>query len=129
MKYNKLVDSFNNNDSRDFWRQIGIIGVASDRSHRVPMQVKDDNGYLVVETKAVLYSGKSDFENLYSAQNNDTYDDVHLRDVRVRPSDNNDQSIFTFYSVMALRISMIRLLYLYNGPVAPLRNKPIMIQS
>ena len=55
-------------DPNEFWKKIGKVGVGTDRSKNIPMEVKLDNGSVSNDVNDVLNSWKEEFEKLYNQQ-------------------------------------------------------------
>jgi hypothetical protein len=56
-------------DTREFWKRIGRIGVGSERTRRIPMEVVMDDGSVSRDTADVLHKWKSDFQVLLNSDN------------------------------------------------------------
>ena len=59
---NKL---YNTENPREFWTEIGKIGMANDRKSRIPFEVSDQDG-IKTDPDSVLGKWKSDYEHLYN---------------------------------------------------------------
>ena len=51
-------------NSRDFWRDIGKIGIGNDRKPVIPLEVTDDCGTVIRDTKLVLDKWRTDYGSL-----------------------------------------------------------------
>ena len=82
-----ILNRLDSNDSRDFWRYIGKIGIANDRQTSIPMEVIDDAGNLHTNLSEVMSEWKGQFDKLYNDDGStDDYDEAHLQDIRYRLS-------------------------------------------
>ncbi len=61
----KHLDMFEADLNR-FWKTIGKIGIHDDRKPDIPMEVYDENGNIVGDTKCVLKKWESEFESPFS---------------------------------------------------------------
>ena len=76
-----LLDKFNT-DSREFWRDIGKIGLANDRKHSIPLEVIDDDGNMVAGLDNALREWKVQYDRLYNGSDDDAqYDENHYTDM------------------------------------------------
>ena len=76
-----LLDKFNT-DSREFWRDIGKIGLANDRKHSIPLEVIHDDGYMVAGLDNALREWKVQYDRLYNGSDVDAqYDEIHYTDM------------------------------------------------
>ncbi|XP_033736423.1 uncharacterized protein LOC117324610 [Pecten maximus] len=73
-------------NSRDFWRDIGKIGIVNERIAPIPLKVKDPDGNTVNDTNAVLERWRFDYESLYATDSEDStsYNEEHFRTVKER---------------------------------------------
>ena len=69
-------------NSRDFWRDIGKIGIGNDRKPVIPLEVIDDSGTVIRDTQLVLDKWRTDYGSLYSIDDNSKYDNDHLRNIK-----------------------------------------------
>lgn len=84
----KLLALHSENRSRELWREIGKLGMANDRTARIPMTVKDSNGDVVSEVDEVLDLWKTSYETLYNGTTTtNSFDDTHLEMVKERLRD------------------------------------------
>ena len=58
-------------NSSDFWKKIGKIGVRCNRSQNIPMEVVTENGDVKTDKASVLNKWKTDFENVYNVANDE----------------------------------------------------------
>ena len=72
---------YNTENPREFWTEIGKIGMANDRKFRIPFEVSDQNG-IKTDRDSVLGKWKSDYEHLYNNGQTDVFDDEHLQRVK-----------------------------------------------
>ena len=72
---------FNTENPREFWTEIGKIGMANDRKSRIPFEVSDQDG-IKTDRDSVLGKWKSDYEHLYNNGQTDVFDDEHLQRVK-----------------------------------------------
>lgn len=68
----ELHNKLNSPDSRNFWREIGNIGVAEKRTQRIPWEVFDPSGNVITDIPRVLKCWKSDYSKLYHTEPDDT---------------------------------------------------------
>ncbi|CAC5394459.1 unnamed protein product [Mytilus coruscus] len=73
-KERDLQEQLNSNCKRDFWRSIGKLGVANERTENIPWEIVNPDGTVNTDRDAVLNTWKSDFETLYAR--NDNIDDL-----------------------------------------------------
>ncbi|XP_033730266.1 uncharacterized protein LOC117319595, partial [Pecten maximus] len=87
---NDLHDILEQPNSRDFWKDIGNIGIANHRTSHIPLFVKDDDGNIISNTHDVLERWRTDYESLYAPNDIEatTYDDDHLEMVKGRVTNN-----------------------------------------
>ena len=55
----------NTDNPKEFWRRIGDIGMANERKPKIPLEVIDDAGNMLINKKEVIDKWKNDYENLY----------------------------------------------------------------
>ena len=60
---------YNTENPREFWTEIGKIGMANDRKSRIPFEVSDQDG-IKTDRDSVLGKWKSDYEHLYNQRTN-----------------------------------------------------------
>ena len=72
---------FSDHDTRNFWKYIGKIGLQNDRKSSI-MEVVDDNGNLTTNIDEVLLRWKNDYENLFHDNDDNGFDENHLRNVK-----------------------------------------------
>ena len=58
----RLLDLPTGQNTRDFWREIGKLGIQNERSGRIPMEVVDPQGGISSDTNTVISRWKNDFE-------------------------------------------------------------------
>ena len=49
----RLLDLHTSHNTRDFWREIGKLGIQNERSERIPMEVVDPQGEISSDTNTV----------------------------------------------------------------------------
>ena len=76
-----LITRYGNSNKRDFWKQFGKIGIANDRSNRIPVKVETQNGF-IFDHGAVLDRWKADYNNLLNVPLSDDFDAAHLEDIK-----------------------------------------------
>jgi hypothetical protein len=64
-----------NKDPREFWKNIGKIGVGSERQKSIPMEVVLEDGSICTDTDIILNTWKTAYENLLNCD-----DVVNLKD-------------------------------------------------
>ena len=57
----RLLDLHTGHNTRDFWREIGKLGIQNKRSRRIPMEVVDPQGEISSDTNTVISRWKNDF--------------------------------------------------------------------
>ena len=96
---NDLLDNVKNN-SGNFWKSIGKIGVAFQKKHIIPIEILNDDGNIVTDKESVLNKWKNSFSNLY---NSSVSHNVEIKrnnvDVNV-PEFDNDISIDEVYKAI-----------------------------
>ena len=65
----RIHDQLCNSNQNEFWRSIGKVGLANDRQKRIPWAVVDNEGQIHTDRVTVLEKWKSDFQELYNADN------------------------------------------------------------
>ncbi|VDI24173.1 Hypothetical predicted protein [Mytilus galloprovincialis] len=74
-----LLTELEKPNSRDFWKQIGKIGISNDRRDQIPWEVIDDNGEVTTDKECVLQKWKTDYQTLFNDQTDSMlYDECHL---------------------------------------------------
>ncbi|CAG2244959.1 unnamed protein product [Mytilus edulis] len=74
-----LMTELEKPNSRDFWKQIGKIGISNDRRDQIPWEVIDDNGEVTTDKERVLQKWKTDYQTLFNDQTDSMlYDECHL---------------------------------------------------
>jgi hypothetical protein len=61
----------NSNNPKEFWRNIGNLGIAQERANSIPMEVVND-GKVISDIYNVLFKWKNDFEHLLNSGASDT---------------------------------------------------------
>ncbi|MES9880570.1 MAG: endonuclease/exonuclease/phosphatase family protein, partial [Sedimenticola sp.] len=87
---NKLLNDVSTNPN-DFWKTIGKVGVAHDKSTSIPMEVVLDDGSVVGDIETVLAKWKNDFSSLFSSGSRRT---VNIQHDTHHPS-NSSEPLFT----------------------------------
>jgi hypothetical protein len=83
-KQDKL-HSLNAQNSREFWKSIGKLGITNERKSKHTYQVRSETGDIDSDIDSVLERWKTEYETLYNnADENNTYDDAFLSDIRNR---------------------------------------------
>ncbi|VDI68964.1 Hypothetical predicted protein [Mytilus galloprovincialis] len=72
-----LSKLFQSNNTRDFWKYIGNIGIANERRQNIPFKVKTDEGFSS-DVDVVLDKWKTDYEKLFNSGDNGNFDNNHL---------------------------------------------------
>ncbi|CAG2221537.1 unnamed protein product [Mytilus edulis] len=72
-----LTKLFQSNNTRDFWKYIGNIGIANERRQNIPFKVKTDEGFSS-DVDVVLDKWKTDYEKLFNSGDNGNFDNNHL---------------------------------------------------
>ncbi|CAG2220663.1 unnamed protein product [Mytilus edulis] len=77
----------NNNDSKQFWRKIGNIGIGNERQSAIPNEVVLSDGSVTNNLDSVLHKWKDCFYNLLNQSNNSdpkiVKDDLNLENIIV----------------------------------------------
>ncbi|CAC5413951.1 unnamed protein product [Mytilus coruscus] len=74
-----LLTELEKPNSRDFWKQIGKIGISNDRRDQIPWEVIDDTGEVITDKECVLQKWKTDYQTLFNDQTDSMlYDECHL---------------------------------------------------
>ncbi len=76
-----LLNDFNQN-TRDFWRKIGKLGIHQDRKIKIPWEIVDSDGQSDFDKRNVLNRWSCDFKNLFTGIGNDNFDENHLQHVK-----------------------------------------------
>ena len=64
-------------NQNEFWRSIGKVGIANDRRKHIPWAVVDNEGQIHTDRETVLERWKSDFQELFNADNALNAPDAH----------------------------------------------------
>ena len=96
----RLLDLHTSHNTRDFWREIGKIGIQNERKGRIPMEVVDSDGNLSSNTETVISRWKNDFEQLFAESTNPNYDDRHLENIKRAMDENIIPSVDTDISML-----------------------------
>ncbi|CAC5405420.1 unnamed protein product [Mytilus coruscus] len=74
-----LLTELEKSSLRDFWKQIGIIGISNDRRDPIPWEVIDDNGEVITKNDCVLQKWRTVYQTLFNDQTDSIlYDECHL---------------------------------------------------
>ena len=86
--HNQLFDS---EIPRDFWKDIGKLGIANERKTFIPMEVLDENDQVKSQTSEILNEWRTDYEQIFNDNNCEAYDEEHLEEIAdlVQNPDNN----------------------------------------
>ena len=79
----RLGDLCDSNDSRNFWKEIGKVGLQNDRKLGLPMEVTDEQGNISTDTQTVLSCWKNDYAKLFSEDSSDSFNDEHLQRIKL----------------------------------------------
>ena len=60
------------NNTRDFWREIGNLGIHKKRKSGISMEVVDYSGYVLYENNSVLSEWKNDYQQLFRLSSNES---------------------------------------------------------
>ena len=83
---------YNIDNPREFWNEIGKLGMSNDRKSRIPFEVLDHDG-IKTDKYSVLGKWKSEYEQLYNNEQGGLFDAEHLK--RVKQTLNNpEDSVF-----------------------------------
>ena len=96
----RLLELHTSHNTRDFWREIGKIGIQNERKGRIPMEVVDSDGNLSSNTETVISRWKNDFEQLFAESSNPNYDDRHLENIKRAIDENIIPSVDTDISML-----------------------------
>ena len=88
-EHDRLKELFNDQETRNFWKYIGKIGMQNDRKPCIPMEIVDSNGHVSTQTEEVLSRWKADYEHLFCEKSNTNFDDTHLRNIQSALRDNH----------------------------------------
>ncbi|CAG2195952.1 unnamed protein product [Mytilus edulis] len=78
-------------NSSEFWKSIGKLGLANDRKSRQTFQIRSETGEITSDIDSVLEKWKIDYEKLYnSADINGSYDDEFLKDIKNKLQNRNN---------------------------------------
>lgn len=69
-------------NTRDFWKEIGKLGIHNERKMGIPMEVVDASGNVSNDTGLVISRWKNDYEQLFDNSVNPDFDDAHLENVK-----------------------------------------------
>ena len=96
----RLLGLKNGHNTREFWREIGKLGIQNDRKTGIPMEVLDSNGRISTHTDDVIDRWNNDFENLFTNSTNPSFNDNHLDDVKRKLQENSVPSLDTDISLL-----------------------------
>ena len=96
----RLLDLHTGHNTRDFWRKIGKLGIQTERSGRIPMEVVDPQGEISSDTNTVISRWKNDFGFLFSDSNKSAYDDRHLENIKSNLKEDNIPNVDTDISML-----------------------------
>ena len=83
---------YNIDNPREFWNEIGKLGMSDDRKSRIPFAVLDHDG-IKTDKNSVLGKWKLEYEQLYNNEQAGLFDAEHLQ--RVKQTLNNpEDSVF-----------------------------------
>ena len=80
-------------NTRDFWREIGKIGIQNEPKGRIPMKVVDSDGNVSSVMETVISNWKTDYEQLFWESTSNTYDEEHLNNIKRAIEDNTIPSV------------------------------------
>ena len=60
-EHDRLKELFNDQETRNFWKYIGKIGIQNDRKPSIPMEIVDPKGHVSTQTEEVLSRWKADY--------------------------------------------------------------------
>ena len=77
------------NNSTEFWKSIGRVGIARSRTNVIPFEVKTDDGSISTDSSVVLEKWRSSFYNLFNPHTADLNipQHLHLNNVDADPND------------------------------------------
>ncbi|MEW8545344.1 MAG: reverse transcriptase family protein, partial [Candidatus Thiodiazotropha sp.] len=101
----RLLDIHTGHNTRDFWREIGKLGIQNERKTGIPMEVIDSSGNVSADCDTVINRWKSDYEELFSESNDPRFDDNHLQDIKRKLSHNTVPCLDTDISMLNEPIS------------------------
>ena len=106
-------------DSRNFWKEIGKVGLQNVRKVDISMEVTDEQGNIATDTQSVLSRCKNDYATLFSEDSSDLFNDEYLQRIKLClenntvPSVNRDTSDLncpiTFQEVLNLAFAKLNL--------------------
>jgi len=81
-KQESLSELLEQHDSRDFWKEIGKLGIGNYRKNYIPLDVINDDGE--VTSEGVMRQWKSDYEKLFNTCVDDSFDASHFEESKIR---------------------------------------------
>ena len=78
----RLMSMHADRHSREFWREIGKIGIQNDRKNFIPMKVVDYAGNISTNVDTVISKWSNEYERLFSISNDLNYDENHVRNIK-----------------------------------------------
>ena len=60
-EHDRLKKLFHDQETRNFWKYIGKIGMQNDRKPSITMEIVDSNGHVSTKTEEVLSRWKADY--------------------------------------------------------------------
>ena len=63
---------------RDFWKDIGELGLDRERKLGIPMEILDENKQIQTETYEVLHKWKSEYEYMFNDNNDELFGQEHF---------------------------------------------------
>ena len=91
---NRLGDLCDNRDSRNFWKEIGKVGMQNERKLEIPMEVIDEQGNISSDTQSVLSRWKRDYSTLFSEHGlTDSFNDENLQRIKLCLESNTVPSV------------------------------------
>ena len=80
----------NTNNCKDFWKDIGKLGMANDRKSKIPFEIIGNTGEIITDRGQVINKWKQDYEQWYNTVHTDNeFDAAHLTHVRSSLEDAN----------------------------------------
>ena len=87
-------DLCENKDNRNFWKEIGKIGMQNERKLDIPMEVIDVQGHVSTDAQSVLSRLKTDYATLFSENGlSDPFNDEHLQRINLCLESNTVPSV------------------------------------
>ena len=77
------IENLETSDQKEFWKQIGKIGIGQERKKDIPNELNLENGEISNNIEDVLHVWKTNFENLLNRNCNDS---TNIPDIPIEQS-------------------------------------------